>query len=36
MFVSVGRDITAQRHADAEVRTLNAELEARVKRPRPN
>ncbi|HTP17570.1 MAG TPA: PAS domain S-box protein [Streptosporangiaceae bacterium] len=30
MFVSVGRDITAQRHAEAEVRTLNAELEARV------
>ena len=29
-IVAVGRDITAQRQAEAEVRALNAELEARV------
>ena len=32
LFVGAVRDITAQRHAEAEVRTLNADLEARVAR----
>ena len=32
LFVGAVRDITAQRDAEAEVRTLNAGLEARVER----